>query len=533
MSDADADSSLDRATDEALALFADDRRSHHARPAARRAERPAYDVDDAPRGSTQAPFVYFPFDEIPVGGGVVDGGRGVGAVPAAHRRTGPEDEPGPGPGPAPSFDAFPFIDAAEDEKRARHMTADATPPTTPHSAPHAGPCSAPHSTSWPTARAVAAAAAEALPAEERPLGDALGQVLAEPLVALTDLPSFDTSAMDGWAVSGPGPWRLPPPGEQDVLAGRPGTGPLRDGHALRIATGAPIPAGATAVLRSEHGEVTVQGELLANRHVSHGQDIRPRGGECRKGDRLVQAGTVVTPPLLGLAAAAGYDTLTVTRRPRVDVLVLGDELLREGLPEGGLIRDALGPMLGPWLRALGAEPAEALRIGDDAEALYEAFAASTADVVVTTGGTASGPVDHVHPTLHRLGAELLVDGVAVRPGHPMLLARLAPGRLVVGLPGNPLAAVAGLLTLAEPLLCTLTGRAVDEPVRAVPVEAVSGHPADTRLVPVTYDGPGRVRPLRFHGPAMLRGLAAADALAVVPPGGAGRSVEVLGLPSRP
>ncbi|WP_079110922.1 molybdopterin molybdotransferase MoeA [Streptomyces roseifaciens] len=511
MSDADADSSLDRATDEALALFADDRRSHHARPADRHAERPAHGVDDAPRGSAQAPYLYFPFDEIPVGGGVVDGGRSVGATP---RRHGPED--GTGPAPAPAFDAFPLIDVAEDEKRARHMTADATP----------------HSTPWPTARAVAAAAADALPAEERPLGDALGQVLAEPLVALTDLPSFDTSAMDGWAVSGPGPWRLPPPGEQDVLAGRPGTGPLRDGHALRIATGARIPAGATAVLRSEHGEVTVQGELLAGRHVSHGQDIRPRGGECLQGDRLVPAGTVVTPPLLGLAAAAGYDTLTVTRRPRVDVLVLGDELLQEGLPEGGLIRDALGPMLGPWLRALGAEPGEALRIGDDADALYEALAASTADVVVTTGGTASGPVDHVHPTLHRLGAELLVDGVSVRPGHPMLLARLAPGRLVVGLPGNPLAAVAGLLTLAEPLLRTLTGRAADEPARAVPVEPVPGHPADTRLVPVTYEGPGRVRPLRFHGPAMLRGLAAADALAVVPPGGAGRSVdvEVLGLP---
>ncbi|MGK5732990.1 molybdopterin molybdotransferase MoeA, partial [Streptomyces sp. URMC 124] len=495
-------------------------------PADRHAERTAHPHgDDAPRGGTRAPFAYFPFDEIPVGGGVVDGGRGVGATP---RRPAPEDEsgrPGPAPGRAPAFDAFPFIDVAEDEKRARPMTPEDTPN-------HATPHRSGRSTPWPTARDVAAAAAETLPAEERPLADALGQVLAEPLVALTDLPSFDTSAMDGWAVSGPGPWRLPPSGEQDVLAGRPGTGPLRDGHALRIATGARIPAGATAVLRSEHGEVTVQGELLASRHVSHGQDIRPRGGECRQGDRLVPAGTVVTPPLLGLAAAAGYDTLTVTRRPRVDVLVLGDELLHEGLPEGGLIRDALGPMLGPWLRSLGAEPGKALRIGDDADALHDALAASTADVVVTTGGTASGPVDHVHPTLHRLGAELLVDGVAVRPGHPMLLARLAPGRLLVGLPGNPLAAVAGLLTLAEPLLRTLTGRAGGAPPRSAPVEPVSGHPADTRLVPVTYEGPGRVRPLRFHGPAMLRGLAAADGLAVVPPGGAGRGadLEVLGLP---
>ena len=109
-------------------------------------------------------------------------------------------------------------------------------------------------------------------------------------------------------------------------------------------------------------------------------------------------------------------------------------------------------MLAPWLHALGVEAAAARPLADDAGTLYDALAASTADVVITTGGTASGPVDHVHPTLRRLGAEVLVDGVAVRPGHPMLLARLAPGRHLVGLPGNPLAAVSGLCTLAEPLL---------------------------------------------------------------------------------
>ncbi|MEV4503594.1 molybdopterin molybdotransferase MoeA [Streptomyces klenkii] len=556
MKEADGDSALDRATEEALALFADQRSAKRSRAGAddrfpdggaqapgrsgaggaepRRAG-PAYDgpAYDASAHDGQSPLAYFPFDEMPVGGGVVDGGRAMRTARAAHATRGPSV---PAPAQPPAYDDFPFtgiddtgisgtddtgiVQDGKDRKRARDMTAD----DTPH-APHGA-------TPWRTARAVAAAAAVALPAEDRALGDALGQVLAEPLVALTDLPSFDTSAMDGWAVSGPGPWKLPPPGAQDVLAGRPGARPLRDGGAVRIATGAPVPPGATAVLRSEHGEVTVKGELLAARHVSHGQDIRPRGGECRQGDELVPAGTLVTPALLGLAAAAGYDELTVVRRPRVDVLVLGDELLREGLPEGGLIRDALGPMLGPWLRALGAEPGEALFLGDDEDALYEALAASTADVVVTTGGTASGPVDHVHPTLRRLGAELLVDGVAVRPGHPMLLARPGPGRHVVGLPGNPLAAVAGLLTLAEPLLRGLTGRVPGEPVRAVLAEAVSGHPEDTRLVPVAYDGAGRVRPLRFHGPAMLRGLAAADGMAVVPAGGAGRAaeVQVLGLP---
>ncbi|MEU2867873.1 molybdopterin molybdotransferase MoeA [Streptomyces olivoreticuli] len=387
---------------------------------------------------------------------------------------------------------------------------------------------------WPRAHSIAARAGEPLPAEERPLADALGQVLAEPLDALTDLPSFDTSAMDGWAVSGPGPWRLPPQDDADVLAGddNSGSAPLRDGHAVRIATGARVPPGATAVLRSEHGDVTDQAELHATRRVTHGQDIRPRGQECRRGDHLLPEGTPVSPAVAGLAAAAGYDRLRVTRRPRVEVLVLGDELLLEGLPQGGRIRDALGPMLGPWLAALGAEVTATRRLGDDADVLRDAVAASDADLVLTTGGTASGPVDHVHPTLRRVGAELLVDGVAVRPGHPMLLARLAPGRHLVGLPGNPLAAVAGLLTLAEPLLRALSGRPAPTRTRVTLAEAAQGHPTDTRLMPVLRLPGDRVRPLAFHGPAMLRGLAAADALAVIPPGGAaqGDTVGLLGVP---
>ncbi|WP_371106067.1 MULTISPECIES: molybdopterin molybdotransferase MoeA [Streptomyces] len=456
-------------------------------------------------------------------------------------------------------------------------------------------------TSWPDARAIAARAAvkEAAHAAPvmRPLSDALGQVLAAPLAALTDLPPFDTSAMDGWALSGPGPWRLPTGSEdqdhQGILAGHGETAPLPDGHAVRIATGARVPPGATAVLRSEYGTDAGDGWLHASpaHPVVLGQDIRTRGQECRSGDQLLPAGTLVTPAVLGLAAAAGYDELPTVRRPRVEVLVLGDELLTEGLPHDGRIRDALGPMVGPWLRALGAEVLGTRRLADEADAVYAAVAESSADVVVTTGGTAAGPVDHVHPTLRRLGAELLVDGVAVRPGHPMLLARLAranredpasrenfgnredpasrespgnrensgnratpgnPGnpetpkntdslenpqrpsrhaRHLVGLPGNPLAAVSGLLTLAEPLLRTLTGRPAPDPGPAPLAEAVQGHPRDTRLVPVTFRQDAAV-PLRFNGPAMLRGIAVADGLAVIPPGGAkrGTEVDVLDLP---
>ncbi|MET8474164.1 molybdopterin molybdotransferase MoeA [Streptomyces sp. NPDC006422] len=411
-------------------------------------------------------------------------------------------------------------------------------------------------TSWSAARRTAARA-ERGPrgALGVPLDQALGLVLAAPLTALTDLPSFDTSAMDGWVVAGPGPWAV---GAEGLLAGHEPPAPLTDGEAAQIATGARVPPDATAVIRSEHGHIDAGGQLHPLREVAHGQDIRPRGQECRSGDLLLPAGALVTPAVLGLAAAAGYDTLTVVPRPTVEVLILGDELLTSGLPRDGLIRDALGPMLPHWLRALGVEVTSVRRLGDDAQALLTAVREARTDLVVTTGGTASGPVDHVHPTLRALDAELLVDGVAVRPGHPMLLARLKEGQHLVGLPGNPLAAVSGLLTLAEPLLRVLSGRAQDPThssaqrqggagraddgrspdAYTAPLHSPApGHPHDTRLIPIVLrqdDASGHewAVPLHYNGPAMLRGIAAADGLAVIPPGGAkeGQEVEILDLP---
>ncbi|WP_329622392.1 molybdopterin molybdotransferase MoeA [Streptomyces sp. NBC_01255] len=438
----------------------------------------------------------------------------------------------------------------------------------PDTAPRPQAAEEPHrATAWPAARTAAAEAGAAARAGQIgqarkaghagqasqaghgvreplavPLGVALGRVLAGPLLALTDLPSFDTSAMDGWAVAGPGPWTVREEGA--VLAGHAPAAVLADGEAVRIATGARVPAGTTAVIRSEHSRTEQSGvkpgpllhTLHALREVRPRQDIRPRGQECRAGDRLLPAGSAVTPAVLGLAAAAGYDTLPVLPRPRVEILVLGDELLTTGLPHEGLIRDALGPMLGPWLEALGAEVLATRRIGDDAEELYTAVTGSTADLLITTGGTAAGPVDHLHRVLDAAGATLLVDGVKVRPGHPMLLARLAgtDPRHLVGLPGNPLAAVSGLLTLAEPLLAALAGysRAPHgAPGVAAVEDEVQGHPHDTRLVPVVRRA-DRAVPLHYNGPAMLRGIAAADGLAVVPPGGArsGQQLEILGLP---
>ncbi|MFG2841743.1 molybdopterin molybdotransferase MoeA [Kitasatospora sp. NPDC048296] len=393
----------------------------------------------------------------------------------------------------------------------------------------ATPSTGPGLLSWPRARETARRAGlRPLPVIGLSLAETLGHTLAEPLGALTDLPAFDTSAMDGWAVAGPGPWRV----AGRVLAGRTEVTPLADGSAVEIATGAQLPPGATAVLRREHGRT--DGVVLHDRgpqQLTTGQDVRPRGQECRRGEELLPAGTVIGPAVLGLAAACGHDRLAVRRRPVVQLLVLGDELLASGIPGPGLVRDALGPLLPPWLRAAGAEVAEVRCVRDDFGLLRDALRHSTADVVVTTGGTAAGPVDFLHRALAESGARLLVDGVAVRPGHPMLLAELPGRRHLVGLPGNPLAAVAGMVTLALPLLHALGGRSVAAPALAPAAVLLPGHPVDTRLQPVRRTVEGVV-PLAFDGPAMLRGLARAEALAVVPPGGAaaGQAVELVEAP---
>jgi molybdopterin molybdotransferase len=372
---------------------------------------------------------------------------------------------------------------------------------------------------WQQARRAASEAATPLPAVTYPLSGAVGHALAVPLTALTDLPAFDTSAMDGWAVSGHGPWLLC---EGSILAGEV-SGPLSAGTAKRIATGAPVPSGASAVLRLEHGTVA-DGVLRSSLPVPPGRDIRPRGQECAAGATLLEAGATVTPAVLGLAAAAGHDQLRVHRQPTVRLLVTGDELAQSGIPARGRVRDALSPLLLPWLSATGACLHGRRLLADQAALLREEIRSSPADVIVTTGSTSVGPTDLLHRVLREEGARLVVDSVAVRPGHPMLLAEL-PSRLgglprwLVGLPGNPLAAIAGLVTLVLPLLRRLGGHPLP-PAQLLAVDAaIPGHPHDVRLVPSTVEN-GRAAALSFDGPAMLRGVALADVLAVIPPGGA-------------
>lgn len=380
--------------------------------------------------------------------------------------------------------------------------------------------------SWPEARASAASIAQPLPAAHLPLADAVGAVLAAPVTSQVDLPPFDTAAMDGWAVVGPPPWRV----VGDARAGSP-TNSLQPGQAVRISTGAVVPAGA-AVLRTEVG--------LEDAGVVHSQvgtpmpgaDVRPRGEEIRSGETVLDAGTVLTPPAVGLAAASGHDTLAVVPAPRVALVVLGDELRTSGVPSGGTVRDALAPQLPAWVTAMGGVTVSLRHVPDQLEATVEALR-TDAELVVTTGGTARGPADHIRAAVGRLGGTWHVDGVLVRPGHPMKLGRLPGGPLLVALPGNPLAAVSGLLTLAAPALGALQGRTPPSVRRVRLASAVDAHPTSHRLVPGRWHDDG-VEPSTRRGPAMLTGVATADLMLVVPPGDetlpAGTQVEVMALP---
>lgn len=394
---------------------------------------------------------------------------------------------------------------------------------------------------WDQARRVAAAAARPLDPVAVRLEAALGCALASPIAALTDLPPFDSAAMDGYAVAGASPWLL---SDTDLRAGDEALTRLDSGTAVAITTGAALPEGCDAVLRTEQAgiETALHGNRLfpldpltglpddTGASLPPGTDVRPRGEECAAGEPLVPAGSVVTPAMLGLAAAAGYDSLEVIPPPTVAVLVLGDELLERGLPRPGRVRDALSPLVPPWLADLGARANPPIRVPDTRQALLDEIEDSTADVIVTTGSTAAGPVDFVHDVLDHVGARWIVDGVQVRPGHPMLLAVLTDGRPVVGLPGNPLAAVSGLVTLAAPVIAAMRGVPLDEFEVVLDVD-VTSHPHDARIIPVLVEE-GRARPLRFDGPAMLRSLALADALAVIPSSGglAGSRVTLLPVP---
>ncbi|AQZ61570.1 Molybdopterin biosynthesis protein MoeA [[Actinomadura] parvosata subsp. kistnae] len=367
---------------------------------------------------------------------------------------------------------------------------------------------------WAAARQLAHEAAEPTPPVQVPLGRVAGLVLADDLVAATPLPAFDTSAMDGYAVAGPGPWTI----AGSARPGRPWAGErLADGQAVEISTGAVVPPGTHAVLPVE--SATTDDGHVTGPELPPGKHIRRTGEDAPAGTRLAPAGTPVGPALLGLAASCGYDELPVRRRPAVRAIVTGDELARHGLPGPGRVRDALGPLLPPLVADLGGDLAGLAHVPDEPDAvLAEAVtAASDADVVVVTGSTSVGVTDGLRRLLAERDARWIVDSVASRPGHPALLARPRGGPYVIGLPGNPFAALTAAHTLLGPLLAGLSGRPLGSLPQAPLLTPIPVPAGRTRIVPVVWDGAG-VRALGGDRPAFLNGAALGDALAAVPHG---------------
>ncbi|MFL1426803.1 MULTISPECIES: molybdopterin-binding protein [unclassified Nocardiopsis] len=421
-------------------------------------------------------------------------------------------------------------------------------------------------TSWLRARELArevgaegaagAVAGGVAPVAEVPLPAALGATLGADLVSAVDVPVLDSAAMDGYAVCGEGPWTV----LGRTLAGHRGpVARLDRGEAVEIATGAVVPDGTTSVLPYERATLSPAGPgrtadpraiegptgaagdsggapgpggtALLRGETEPGRHLRLRGETTPAGSVAAPAGSPVTPALLGLAAGLGRDTLPVLR-PRVRVLITGDEVVREGVPRPGTVRDAIGPVLPGLVAWAGGACAPPDLLADRRRDLEEALGeASGTDLVAVCGSSSRGPADHLRAALAGLGARFVVDGVACRPGHPQLLAVLPSGTVVVGLPGNPGAALAAALTLLVPALSGRAGRR--DPAhtgrRVRLIGDTRPHSHDVRLVPVRVSRDLAVE-LPATGSADLRAAAVADALAVVPPGRPPGRVELVGMP---
>ncbi len=376
----------------------------------------------------------------------------------------------------------------------------------------------PRTASWGDARA----AVHGLVGPIRPrmvaLPDAIGAVTVTAVRAPGPMPHYDSSAMDGWAVRGAGPWTA-------------AAGALHEGGFQAVVTGGLLPTGTEAVLRSEAGER--DGDRLTGRRPAAGLHVRRAGEEAGPGDELVPAGLRLDAATVAVLQLAGLDDVLAVPRPRVAAVLTGEEVVATGRPAPGRVRDAFVPLLPEAVRGLGALPASVRRVGDDAAAIAAAVLAADADLVVTTGGTGRSEADRLRDALELLGAAVLLDGIAMRPGHPALVARLPDGRLVLALPGNPLAAVVALLTLLPPAVAGAVGRPLPEPAVSRAARAFDGRAGTTLVLPARRVAGGHEAADAVR-PNMLRGLAASDALAVVPESGvpAGADLQVLPLPWR-
>jgi molybdenum cofactor synthesis domain-containing protein len=372
-----------------------------------------------------------------------------------------------------------------------------------------------------------------LPARSVPLRQARGLVTASDTVAAELIPPFANTAVDGFAVravdvAGASPQR---PASLEIVgtlaAGAAYEGTVAPGEAVWIMTGAPLPAGADAMVMVEDSRVGGDGrrvDLLAS--VQPGDHVRPAGSDVRPGDLVVPTGTVLTPAHLGVLASLGVTEVLVHPRLRVGVISTGDELIDGPQPLGpGQIRDSNRYTLLALLAEIGAEPVDLGLIRDvetDVAAAFERGAAAC-DALISSGGVSMGEFDMVKRVLTRLG-EMNWMQVAIKPAKPFAFGHVG-GKPVFGLPGNPVSSMVSFELLALPALWTMMGRTVvDRPrVRATAPEGLARRP-DGKIhffrVAAVYDPAAgyQVRSAGGQGSHQLTAMAAADALAVVPDG---------------
>jgi molybdopterin molybdotransferase len=369
------------------------------------------------------------------------------------------------------------------------------------------------------ARATLLAAVRPLPAVDVPVEEALGLVLAEDVVAGHDVPAFANSAMDGFALrASEAGRRLTIVGES--RAGRPFTGTVGDGETVRISTGAAMPEGAEGVLQIERVEVDGDAIVLGDA-VAAGRNVRDAGDDLRAGTTVLEPGTRIGPAEIGVAIGAGRMKLRCAPRPRLAVVSTGDELQPPGTTLApGQVHDSNGPTLAALAVRAGAEVVGRGHTVDDAEATREIIgqALDAADVLVLTGGVSVGPHDHVKQALADLGVRELLWRIALRPGKPTWLGE-RDGKLVFGLPGNPVSSYVTFVLFARPAIAALQGGDATVPRTIAPLGvALPRHPDRDECVRVRRASDGSVVPTGPQGSHVLSSLLGADALAIVPRG---------------
>lgn len=377
------------------------------------------------------------------------------------------------------------------------------------------------------ARAVVLGHVITLPVETVPLAQAEGRILRAPVASDRDLPPFNRAAMDGFAVRSADTVAA---GAKLHVAGevRAGIWPDRavaEGEAFRIMTGAPVPQGADAVIQVERAKLDGPADVFIETSVAAGQNIVPKGSEATQGAVLLDEGVRIGGAQLAVMASVGVIEPVVARKPRVAVIVTGDEVVDpQTAPSAAQIRNANGPALISAIREAGGVPTDFGVVKDDPETTRAAIARALDegyDAIVLSGGVSAGDFDFVEPALAKLGVALHVTAVRVKPGAPFVFGSRGE-TLVFGLPGNPVSAQVTFELFARPALLRMQGaraslRPVLEAVLEAPLQNRSGRRNYLPVVAAWKDGALHARPLRTQGSGDLVAHSQANALAILEP----------------